>query len=283
MYKIIHTKVLRQAKQLPGLLGNEVENILQNIIRIDENSKGGISLLSRRIALALSKENKIPDELLIELGCAQIFGWAAYTAYDAILDRQMPNVILPAANTCNHFFTEYYNQDAFKNFKSCFCRIVQGMEAANYWEQANARNPQKLPDYGECQILADRGMGHALGALVVMNLAGYAENSSEFKMLEAFFRNYIIAKQLHDDACDWREDLMERRISPIVATMLAAGAESGKLDEFFEKHSRHLAAQQILNVLAKAENCLVKLASVLEVNFLLPLLKPLKSGAIANS
>lgn len=256
--------------------------MLQKIISIDENSKGAISLLARSISEALPKEKRIADQLLLELGSAQIFGWAAYAAYDSILDHQLPVDILPAANACNHFFSEHYNQDAFKNFKSCFCRIVQGMEAANSWEQANARNSQKLPNYDKYQILADRGMGHALGALATMAHSGYAENSSEFKVLERFFRNYIIAKQLHDDACDWKEDLATDRISPIVAMVLSAEHEPGMQEEFFEKRGRHLAARQILDALAKAEDYLAKLANVLDVGMLWPLLKPLKSGALAN-
>jgi hypothetical protein len=282
MYKTIHSRVLQIAAHLPGHLAVEVSSITQRIIAIDEKGRGAISLLARRISEALPKERRISDQLLLELGSAQIFGWAAYTAYDSILDHQMPVDILPAANACNHFFLEQYNQNALKNFKSCFSRIVQGMESANSWEQTNARNSQKLPNYDEYQILADRGMGHALGALAAMAQGGYAENSSEFKVLERFFRNYIIAKQLHDDACDWKEDLATDRISPIVAMVLSAEHEPGRQEEFFERRGRHLAAQQILNALAKAEGCLVRLANVLDVGMLLPLLKPLKSGALAN-
>jgi hypothetical protein len=282
MLSIIHSKVLLRARKLPAVLVADVLTILQKIIVIDEKSKGAISLLARRVSEALPKGKRMANDILLELGSAQIFGWAAYTAYDSILDHQMLNAILPAANICNYFFSEYYNQTGLKNFKRCFSRIVQGIEAANSWEQANARNPLKLPNYDENQILADRGMGHALGALAVIVNGGYSESTPEFEAVENFFRNYIIAKQLHDDACDWQEDLTANRISPIVAMVLSATSEPSKQVEYFEKHGRHLAAQQILDALAKAENCLFKLASVLDVGLLLVLLKPLKSGALAN-
>lgn len=282
MLRIIHSKVLLQARQLPAILAAETLDILQRIINIDEKSKGAISLLAERLSQALPKEKRMPAELLLELGSAQIFGWAAFTTYDSILDGQTSAKHLPAANTCALIFSEYYNQKIHENFKKYFLRIIQGMEAANAWEQAYARDLQKQPEYNKYEILADRGMGHALSALAVMAYGGYSENSTEFKTIENFFRNYIIAKQLHDDACDWQEDLAAHRISPIVAMVLSMEPEPDRQAEYFEKNGRHIAAQQILNVLAKAEECIAKLPNVLDVGILLSLLKPLKSGALAN-
>lgn len=54
----------------------------------------------------------------------------------------------------------------------------------------------------------------------VLLAAGFALDGPEVKQLHDFFRHYLIAKQLCDDAHDWLDDLRHNRITPVVARLL---------------------------------------------------------------
>jgi hypothetical protein len=283
MYQTIHSNVRQRITLLPRYLADDVSAIIGKIIAIDAKSKGAISLLPQRMSLALPKNKRPSAQIIADLGAAQIFGWAAHTAYDAIFDRQELVCYLPAANNCADILAEYYKKNVFKNFQNCFRRIIQNTHAANAWEQACARDPLNPPDYQQYQILADRGMGHAMGALAALSCAGYYENSPEFTAVENFFRGYIIAKQLHDDACDWTEDLAAGHITPIVSSIISAQPNSDKHREFFSSRGGQWAVAQISAILKEAEQALSNVSAILNVEKLLPLTRSLRVKTTANS
>lgn len=283
MYRAIHAKVRQRITLLPRHLADDVSSIIGKIITIDAKSKGAISLLPRRMSLALPKNKRPSAQIIADLGAAQIFGWAAHTAYDAIFDRQELVCYLPAANSCADILAEYYKKKAFKNFQNCFRRIIQDTHAANAWEQACARDPLNPPNYQRYQILADRGMGHAMGALAALSCAGYSENSPEFAAVEKFFRGYIIAKQLHDDACDWTEDLASGHITPIVSAIISAQPNLDKQREYFSSRGSQWAVGQISIALKDAERALSTVSTILNIEKLLPLTRSLRVKTAANS
>jgi geranylgeranyl pyrophosphate synthase len=83
-----------------------------------------------------------------------------------------------------------------------------------------------LPQYGDYTQLAERSWGHTLTASGVLMAAGSAPASQELVQLQRFFRHFLIARQLNDDAHDWEDDLRCGHITAVVALLL--GSESHK-------------------------------------------------------
>lgn len=154
---------------------------------------------------------------LLNLGSVQ--GWQAYGLYDDILDGDKSLSLLPqtlgALRATWHTFSSVLprNQDYQEYVRTTFAR----MDAALNWEMTNARDARKLPNYEDLTVLADKSWGHALAAVGVLVAAGYAVDSPEVHAIEQFFRHYLIARQLCDDARDRDTDLRQSRITPAVA------------------------------------------------------------------
>jgi hypothetical protein len=118
-----------------------------------------------------------------------------------------------------------------KAFYTFFNQIMDSLDRANYWELTHTRiaitpnqsgtvELNKLPYYGDYQVLADRSLGHGLGPIVIMLTLGYSLNQAPIKRFLQFTRHYLIARQLNDDAHDWESDLLKGRLSPVVTMIL---------------------------------------------------------------
>ncbi len=169
---------------------------------------------------------------VILLGQANVLGWLAYTIYDDFLDEEGSPKLLPLANIYLRRLIHIYDT-AFSTNQTValfFHKILDIIEQANYWEITSCRllfyddkleiSDLKLPDYSDLTQLAYKSLGHGLGPLTMLLLLGYKEESEEFIALYNFFIDYLIAKQLHDDAHDWEEDLSKGHISFVVALIL---------------------------------------------------------------
>jgi len=66
--------------------------------------------------------------------------------------------------------------------------------------------------------------------------------SPEMKNLMAFFENYIIARQLNDDAHDWEVDLKKGQLSPAVVSVLKKylGRHKNKKESDLKKETKEL-------------------------------------------
>ncbi len=114
-------------------------------------------------------------------------------------------------------------------------KIMDAIDAANLWELQHCRVsikngtfaiPPELP-FLSLDALADRSLGHALPAVGVLLAMGYAPDSAEIKTLISFFRNYLIARQLHDDATIGARICYAGRSTPPAQSYCASG-ESAK-------------------------------------------------------
>ena len=109
-----------------------------------------------------------------------------------------------------------------------FSWIMNTVDGANEWEQVyckipdgdKGRIPAQLPTFGDHENLANRSIGHAMGPLVETLIAGYALDSKEAKIILSLFRHYLIARQLHDDAHDWADDLLRGRVNSVGAIVI---------------------------------------------------------------
>jgi hypothetical protein len=159
------------------------------------------------------------------------------------------------------------------------------LDNANTWEIAHTRFLPKsgllefVPDYGDYSQLANKSLGHALGPLAVLAQLGYQENSKEVKQFLSFFRHYIIARQINDDAHDWEDDLKRGQINAVGAMVLATTKDRLKLKEVFWQEVIQKACQTILEHIQEAKAILAESLFVENKSLLLSLLVPIELSA----
>jgi len=170
-----------------------------------------------RDAMRSSGSGGISEAMLDELALANLYGWTAYTIYDGAMDGDGGGgdaALVPVANFFLRSLAALYADIGSRvpGVGKMFAEIVDGMDAANFLESEAG---------GGCPVghLADRSLGHALPALALLLAAGYTPDSAEVLAMRSFFRNYLIARQLHDDARDWRDDLRRGRKTSVVGRL----------------------------------------------------------------
>ncbi len=218
-------------KKLDQSSQKEINQILEKNLKTDKEQP--IILLAYFFTQMLNNANKqININHNICLGEINLQGWIAYTIYDNIIDYEGDEKLLPIANILsrkvykNILYISQNNPD-FKNF---FEDILSKIDSANSWEINNCRIAIKkntidtknyiFPDFKDLSILAQKSMGHAIGPIAILMLLGYSTDSKEVKHLLLFFKHYIIARQLNDDAHDWEKDLKNGQITYVVIKIL---------------------------------------------------------------
>ncbi len=181
--------------------------------------------------------NAVPLAATDALALGNLYGWIAYDLYDDILDDAAGPFALPVANFFLRKLASLYSVlgEDHPDCRTLFLDIMNAVDGAHLWEQRHcrfpsgpgARMPERVPDFKDCRTLADRSIGHAMGPLAVLLMAGYAKDSPAFAATLDLFRHYLIARQLHDDAHDWADDLLHGRIA-------SAGAMA--MQGFRERH-----------------------------------------------
>ncbi|MBI2099899.1 MAG: hypothetical protein HYT48_00995 [Candidatus Vogelbacteria bacterium] len=201
-------------------LRKEAEKALVRTLKGDNGKQ--IVLLPYFFRESLGEKGKtVPDNLVARLGAANVFGWMAYTIYDNFLDEEGDPKLLSVSNVAlresAETFADTVPQNGFPDFSK---RTFDTIDSANYWEVTHCRDFHHHPNFGSYLQLANKSLGHALGPAAILFTLGYKENSKEVKSLMKFFKHYIIARQLNDDAHDWEDDLKNGRINPAGALVL---------------------------------------------------------------
>lgn len=298
----IRNKIITAAKKRFIVLGPELKK--QSLKYFDEiiekSANKQIALLPYFFRKALGeKGKKIPDNLIINLGVVNTYGWLAYTIYDNFLDDEGNSAALSTANFCLRELSLIYT-DIVEKYDGIeiFNKIMNGIDSANSWELSVCRGkidgnilvpPHPLPDYKNYLKLAERSLGHAMGPIAIMLSLGYKHNSKEIKNTIAFFSHYIIARQLNDDAHDWEEDLKKGHISAANAILLKKLGTAGKKIDI-EKYLPNLQSvywnSVILNLcdeiskqIQKAKKALANLSVIENKSILEEILNPIESSA----
>jgi len=166
---------------------------------------------------------KISPDTIEQLSLANLYGWMAYRIYDELEDNEGNASILPAANLFLRALCGIYRRldekisGSWRLLESTMDRV----DNANAWEQEYCRTDSAvLPAFGDYANLAERSIGHAMGPLTELLAAGYAPDSEEYAATETFFRHYLIARQMNDDAHDWERDLARGRVNSIATLVL---------------------------------------------------------------
>lgn len=228
IYNDIIRTIRKNISILDDELGNQTQKIINKILADSKDKQ--IALLPYFFKKSLGKNgNKIPNVQIINLGIVNIYGWTAYDIYDNFLDDEGDPELISSANFLLRELTSILAKLPFTNSNPLFRKIMNGIDNANQWEVKNCRAcikdgnfliPKNLPNYDDYSKLAERSMGHAIGPIAALFLLGCKENSSEIKNLILFFKHYIIARQLNDDAHDWERDIKSGHISSVVVMIL---------------------------------------------------------------
>lgn len=295
----IHDIVLARARTTCQTIGVELREMA--IARIERVSDEKITTLTYEFQSVLWKNgHMIAPDIAEHLSLANLYGWMAYEIYDDVIDRENASPLLPCANFFLRSLAEIYHMMAINlpEIATLFERTMNSIDDANAWEQKYCRIdinrplPGNLPSFGDYGTLADRSIGHAMGPLAELIYAGYAPDSMEYRNTEAFFRHYLIARQLHDDAHDWADDLMRGNINSVSVIILgrfkekypkeiaaSAGAILYRLRKIFWEETIDGVAELILLYLAKARRAREDSGILTDTDFMEITLRDLESGA----
>jgi hypothetical protein len=281
--KAIIKKVKARFSACDTDLKQEAVKTIMKTFRGDTDKQ--IALLPYFFRSALGELGKsISDDLVISLGVANVFGWIAYTIYDDFLDEEGDPRQLSIANVCLResaeiFGTVFPNETGFTDLSK---RIFDRIDSANAWEVKRCRDRASIPDYGDYSKLAERSLGHALSPIAILFTLGYKEDSLEVEGMMRFFRNYLIARQLDDDAHDWEDDLKRGQINAAGAKVLSIMKGKACTDEelkriFWEKAVVGVCKDMIRHV-KLARRDLARLPLAIDPRFFEALLKKIESS-----
>ena len=201
---------------------------------IKGNPDKQMSLMPFYLRTALgSRGDRFSDEQVAALGFANICFWSAFIVYDDFWDEDeaADTHLLPVANLFARHYSSFFaallpKESGFPNF---FHTLMDALDAANAWEMQHCRMrrngsaailPDTLPAYGDFSIKFYPAAGHVFGPVAMLVMAGYDTKSAEVAHLINYFKHYLVAMQLNDDAHDWKEDMARGHISTAVSLLL---------------------------------------------------------------
>lgn len=227
--------VRRHIQRLPQSAQILAEPILNKVHKLDASH--GVTALVPHIMLQIKPKNKkLPKghrTARNHLILGSLYGWLAYTASDDVRDgeadyRLQPLIQLWTGQMRSHFWQASGNSE----YQRWTDRQLQIMDMAHHWEQQNTRfegsrvRVDELPEYGSSRRLAEGSSGHLIAPVGALVALGYEYNGSVNRKLKLALRHLIAARQLHDDAHDWSQDLAEGQINFVAAQVLRAEFKS---------------------------------------------------------
>lgn len=245
----------------------------------------------------------VEQSTLYNLATVNVIGWIAYTAYDDFLDGEGQSWQLASAMFCSRRMAKLLQSVLPYNleFQIEAEIVLDRIDAANAWEVNHTRGQKKenilhidtLPDYGDYSKLADRSLGHTIAALGVVYSAGVARESPLLHTVRSFFKHYLIARQLNDDAHDWEEDLLKGSVNAVGVMVLEAWKERGralssgidlskdmtKLRTIMWESVIEKATQEIHSHIRDARAALKRVENEVDATLLEKLLQPLEKAA----
>lgn len=293
--RLIYKQIMRLTLQKSSQLGPPLKVPLKKYIGrlADQDLRQEISLLPYFFYNSLGKiKAKVPEDLVVKLGTANIFGWLAYDLYDDIIDAESGSSVLPIANWAHQQLTDIYHSLSLSPaFKGLFQRVLTEMAQAYYWEVINCRFDPK--DLQSLKIREGSGatlksLGHSLGPLAIFDYLGEKPEGVEMQKLIKFFRLYLSSKQLLDDAHDWEEDLRAGRLNPVGRGLLTTyqGALVGQIENFLPQLRQHFWQEQLLTIfqavddnLSQGQRLLRQSQLIGQPEQLLAITEPLKRAA----
>lgn len=230
IYKEVVLRAEKTFSQLGVDLRKQAEACLKKTIAGDKDKQ--IVLLPYFFLNGLEQKSLTAySAKIIDMGLANLYGWMAYTIYDDFLDEEGNTQMLSVANVALRESYSAFSGTVPDTEFAEFVKLVFGrIDSANAWEVAHCRTKEKtiasalthpVPDFNDITNLSDRSLGHVLGPIGVLCMLGYRSNSKESVNVLEGFRQYIAAKQIHDDMHDWEEDLSRGQINSASAALFS--------------------------------------------------------------
>ncbi|MFZ5392096.1 MAG: hypothetical protein ACOZAR_02770 [Patescibacteria group bacterium] len=291
-YDKVFAMAKKRLRDLNVDLRESGECYLEKFRQKDED--GEIVLLP--YVLAKNSVTKMGQKEIDNLCLASLYGWMAYTIYDDFLDDEGEKKYLPVANLWFRELIKIYQNLNIEGLNQWFEKIMDEMEGANVWEVKNCRfdpnsefDLKKIPRYGQMEMLAGKSLGHALAGVAVLGMTGRGKNLVEDYL--TLFRSYLIARQLHDDAHDWEDDLQRGQINAVGAMvlrdyqkinqekMIELKKKREKLQLIFWNKTIKMVSRLIFREVGLAKKMIKKMQRDLDLSFLEKKLNNLKGGA----
>lgn len=206
----------------------------------------------------------------VALGLA---GWTAWTRADDIRDGE-EDMDAIKDGMANFSVLQSVVHDIIRELslkkedRNRIIEILGKMEDANSKE--NARN--------DCVMnIRERSIWKSMGAAVPMMafMMKARRPETEIKACEDFFRHFILARQLSDDACDWPEDLFNGRKTPVTEWIedesdpfMIIDMDMDKSKEIFDRHVASKIAREIRDRACEAIDCVRKIDAFRDTGFL---------------
>lgn len=263
----------------------------------EEDTRHEVSLLP--LFFARSLRHPPPEETTLLLSAANLLGWIGYTMADDALDGE--------GAIGNETFSDLligetialYSHATPASYKELVADIFASMPRAAK-EEAQMTTcerdgtrillPETIPEYGDFSLLAEKSFGHALGPIILLAIAGGSQ--SDINALHTFFRSYLIARQLNDDAHDWIEDLEHARLNAASSIMLKCAQKEGRaiplawdkgiINEwkvFFWETCIDVVSDRIETEVERAEMALADMAFLSDKTYLFSLIAPLAASS----
>jgi hypothetical protein len=228
----LYNQVVNQARAHFGALDIDLRTLsldfLERLLGGDKQRE--IVMLPYFFLQSLRQPPALPDETLVHLCAANLYGWIAYTIYDDFLDDEGDPKLLSIANVSLRASLLGFQRAVpeHEDFQDLVLQTFDTIDAANTWEVTHCRFARsdasitigRLPRYGRRARLADRSLGHTLTPLAVLVAAGQSPGSLAVRSVQASLRHYLIARQLSDDMHDWERDLRAGHITFVVKSIL---------------------------------------------------------------
>lgn len=211
---------------------------VEKTIRGNRDKQMSLMAYYTKVSLGRSGES-IPDELVADIGLANIFFWAAFIIYDDFWDRDeaADPRLLPIANIfARHYIDFFIALPDDKEFRPFFHDLMDKLDGSNAWEIENCRTkvegntfyiPTTLPDFGDYENKYRPASGHILSSVAILTQFGKELKTEDWGNIVSYFKHYLIAMQLNDDAHDWEEDLRRGHLSTVVTLLLDDLKKSG--------------------------------------------------------
>ena len=230
-------------------LGNRFSNFSPELrdrakLAVEKTIRGNrdkqMSLMAYYTKISLGKSGEtISDELVADIGLANIFFWTAFIIYDDFWDRDeaADPRLLPIANIfARHYIDFFIALPDDKEFRPFFHDLMDKLDGSNAWEVENCRAkveknifyiPTTLPDFGDYENKYRPASGHILSSVAILTQFDKELKAEDWGNIISYFKHYLVAMQLNDDAHDWEEDLQRGHLSTVVTLLLNDLKKSG--------------------------------------------------------
>ncbi len=219
-------------------------------------------------------------ETVINLGLANLLGWIGYTIQDDAMDESENTGLIPLANICIRESLRLFQQHTPPYAGEYVRKILTRIDSANAQELA-LRNPSTLKRFRALSddILAWKSSGHALGPLIILIHLDHGPTSPIFKAAESFFRHYLIARQMNDDAHDWQKDLGHGHLNSASSILLHLEPMAQNQEEIFWTRAIDIIVRKIQYRICSARKDIEACKNVVDPTYLESLLTPLERAA----